>query len=214
MLIALVCLAQVGLGASSWRPLVFAHRGDTSVEPENTIAAIRAASGWADGVEFDVHLAPDGSWRLSHEPLLLGWEDLPTLPDAVAAAGELLIEIDLKEPSNKAHRLLAEWIVQAGIAGRTTVNVKSLSGARLVTSIAPAITIEAQSEWVPDALAAPEVDLVVVWGDDWRHALEARPRSEIVLFVNSIHEPGLSRWAEAVAAGIARYEADGPPNPR
>ena len=63
------------------------------------------------------------------------------------------------------------------------------------------------------ALTAPEVDLVAVWGDDWRHALEARPRSEIVLFVNSIHEPGLSRWAEAVAAGIARYEADGPPNP-
>jgi hypothetical protein len=131
----------------------------------------------------------------------------------VAAAGDLLLDIDLKEPSNAAHRRLAEWIAAAGIADHTTVNVKSLSGARLVASIAPGTTIEAQPDWVPEAVTAPEVDIVTVWGDDWRAILDTRPAAEVELFVNSIAEPGLDRWAEALASGIGRYLADGPPTP-
>jgi len=192
-------------------PLIFAHRGDTTAAPENTIASIRAARNWADGVEFDVHLAPDGTWRLSHPALQPDWRSLPTLEDAVAAAGTLLLDIDLKESSDAAHRALAEWIAKAGIAGRTTVNVKSLSGARLIVSIAPGTTIEAQPDWVPTAATAADVDIVLVWGDEWRDALLLRPAGEIGLFVNSIHEPGLTRWQEAVAAEIGRYLSDGPP---
>jgi hypothetical protein len=195
------------------RPLVFAHRGDSSAAPENSIAAIRAATEWADGVEIDVQWAPDGTWRLSHGELPPDWRSLPQLPDAVAAAGDLLIDIDLKEQANAAHRRLAEWIAAAGIAHRTTVNVKSLTGAELVAAIAPGTTIEAQPEWVPEALTAPDVNIVLVWGDEWRLALESRPAVEVALFVNSIHEPGLDRWLEALAARIGRYFADGPPAP-
>jgi hypothetical protein len=164
-------------------------------------------------VEFDVQWAPDGTWRLSHDALPPSWRSLPQLPEAVAAAGPLLIDIDLKEPSNAAHRRLAEWIAAAGIADRTTVNVKSRSGARIVTAIVPGVTIEAQPDWVPDAFVAPEADIVTVWGDDWRSVLASRPPAEVALLVNSIREPGLDRWAEAIAAGIARYYADGPPPP-
>jgi glycerophosphoryl diester phosphodiesterase len=215
--VGLLASVALVLGASCTarttpRPLVFAHRGDTTAAPENTVAAIRAATAWADGVEFDVHWAPDGTWRLSHDDLPPDWHSLPQLPDAVAAAGDLLIDIDLKEPSNAAHRRLAEWIVAAGIADRTTVNVKSIDGARLVASIAPGTTIEAQPDWISQALSAPDIDIVSVWGDEWRTALESRPASEVGLFVNSLAEPGGDRWAEAVAAGIGRYYADGPPH--
>jgi hypothetical protein len=211
-LIAAFCLPIAGSVRLAPRPLVFAHHGDTTVAPENTVAAIGAATEWADGVEFDVRWAPDGTWRLAHDPLPPSWWSLPQLPEAVAAAGDLLIDIDLKEPSDAAHRRLAEWIAAAGIAKRTTVNVKSLSGARIVASIVPSATIEAQPDWVPEAFVAPEVEVVTVWGDDWRSVLGSRPPAEVAIFVNSIHEPGLNRWAEALAAGIARYYADGPPH--
>jgi glycerophosphoryl diester phosphodiesterase len=197
--------------ASAPGPLVFAHRGDTSAAAGNSIAAIRAAAAWADGVEFDVHWAPDGTWRVSHADLPSEWVSLPQLAEAVAAAGDLLIDIDLKEPSNAAHRRLAEWIAAAGIADRTTVNVKSIGGARIVAAIAPAVTVEAQVDWVADAFTAPEIDIVLASGDDWRDALASRPASEVALFVNAITEPGVDRWAEALAAGIGRYYADGPP---
>ncbi len=193
-------------------PLIFAHRGDTTAAPENTVAAIRAATTWADGVEFDVHLAPDGTWRLSHDELPAAWQTLPTISDAVAAAGDLLLEIDLKDFTDDAHRRLAEWIAAAGIAGRTTVNVKSLSGARILASVVPAASIEAQPEWVPEAATAADIDSVAVWGSDWRAILSLRPASQVTLFVNSIHEPGITRWAEAVEERIGRYMADGPPD--
>ena len=212
--LALVMVLVAGASCSARtapRSLVFAHRGDTSAASENSLAAIRAATGWADGVEFDVHWAPDGTWRLFHDDLPREWRSLPQLAEAVAAAVDLLIDIDLKEPSNAAHRRLAEWIATAGIANRTTVNVKSLVGARLVTSIAPGTTIEAQPDWVPEAVTAPEVDIVAVWGDDWRVVLDTRPAAEVALFVNSVAEPNVDRWAEALAAGIGRYLADGPP---
>ena len=212
LVLVLVLITGSSCSASAApKPLVFAHRGDTSAAAENSIAAIRAATAWAEGVEFDVHWAPDGTWRLSHDDLPSEWRSLPQLADAVAAAGDLLIDIDLKEPSNAAHRRLAEWIAVAGIAKRTTVNVKSRAGARLMASIAPGTTIEAQPDWVPDAVTAPEVDIVAVWGDDWRTVLETRPAAEVALFVNSVAEPDVDRWAEALAAGIGRYFADGPP---
>jgi len=43
------------------RPLIIAHRGASSVAPENTLAAFREAVRMgADGVELDVHLSADG----------------------------------------------------------------------------------------------------------------------------------------------------------
>jgi len=216
VLALIVSLGLAGLlagsaGPAALTPLIFAHRGDTTAAAENTIAAIAAAAAWADGVEFDIRLAPDGTWRLSHDALPPDWEALPTLPDAVAAAGDLLLEIDLKEASDEAHQQLAEWIAAAGIAERVTVNVKSISGARIVTSIVPSVTIEAQPEWVPAAFTAREVDLVLVWGKEWRSVLEFRSPAAVALFVNSTYEPPIDRWADAVASGISRYLADGNP---
>ncbi|MFD1426751.1 glycerophosphoryl diester phosphodiesterase [Kroppenstedtia sanguinis] len=47
---------------------IFAHRGFSSVAPENTMAAFReAAQAGADGLELDVHLTKDGEVVVIHD---------------------------------------------------------------------------------------------------------------------------------------------------
>lgn len=70
------------------KPLVIAHRGASSVELENSLAAFRAAAGQgADAVELDVHATIDGELVVHHDPSVLGlpiaqarWRDLAALP--------------------------------------------------------------------------------------------------------------------------------------
>jgi hypothetical protein len=213
VVVGLVILVAAVAGSSGPHAatLVFAHRGDTSAAPENTVDAIAAAVPWADGVEFDIWLAADGTFRLRHDPLPDAYEALPTLDAAIGAAGDLLLDIDLKDDRAIAAEALGAWIAANRIGERTSVNVKSIEAARILVRLVPQITIEAQPEWVPTAVSAPEVQIVVIWGENWRDVLNERPPSQVGLFVNSIHEPGLSRYAEAVAAGIFKYYADGPP---
>jgi glycerophosphoryl diester phosphodiesterase len=53
------------------RPLVFAHRGASTVAPENTLAAFdRGIAAGADGLELDVHLSRDGIVVVHHDPRL------------------------------------------------------------------------------------------------------------------------------------------------
>ena len=53
------------------RPLIVAHRGSSSLAPENTLAAFkRAVDDGADGIEFDVRLAKDGVAVVFHDPTL------------------------------------------------------------------------------------------------------------------------------------------------
>lgn len=53
------------------RPLVIAHRGDTSAAPENTLAAFAAAiDAGADGIELDVHPSRDGALVVHHDHYL------------------------------------------------------------------------------------------------------------------------------------------------
>ena len=53
---------------STKQPLVIAHRGSSSVAPENTLAAFaQAIADGADGIEFDVQLAKDGVPVVIHD---------------------------------------------------------------------------------------------------------------------------------------------------
>jgi glycerophosphoryl diester phosphodiesterase len=53
------------------RPLIFGHRGASSLCPENTMAAFqKAAEVGADGVELDVHLSRDGRLVVCHDETL------------------------------------------------------------------------------------------------------------------------------------------------
>jgi glycerophosphoryl diester phosphodiesterase len=52
-------------------PLVYAHRGGSTLRPENTIAAFdHGLSLGADGLEFDVHLSRDGVVVVHHDRTL------------------------------------------------------------------------------------------------------------------------------------------------
>src|ERR1041384_6906814 len=56
------------LSANPKQPLIIAHRGSSSVAPENTLAAFaQAIADRADGIEFDVQLAKDGVPVIIHD---------------------------------------------------------------------------------------------------------------------------------------------------
>ncbi len=53
---------------SSQKPLLVAHRGFSSVRPENTHSAFHAAvDAGFDGYEFDLHTTKDGEWVVIHD---------------------------------------------------------------------------------------------------------------------------------------------------
>jgi glycerophosphoryl diester phosphodiesterase len=60
-----------GLDVESREPLIIAHRGASTLAPENTLAAFRRAlDDGADGFEFDVRLASDGVPVVIHDATL------------------------------------------------------------------------------------------------------------------------------------------------
>jgi glycerophosphoryl diester phosphodiesterase len=97
-------------------PLIIAHRGASAAEPENSLAAFRAAVRLgADGIELDVHDTIDGVLVVHHDPQLGGrairdmcaadlpactlpnGELVPTLPQALAAIGrDCLVFVEVK----------------------------------------------------------------------------------------------------------------------
>ncbi len=64
-------MSRVPLLPSFTRPLIFAHRGCSSLAPENTMAAFRLAeTQGSPGIELDVHLSADGQLIVIHDDTL------------------------------------------------------------------------------------------------------------------------------------------------
>jgi glycerophosphoryl diester phosphodiesterase len=60
------------------KPLVIAHRGASSSELENSLAAFRAAAPQgADGIELDVHATADGELIVHHDETIAGIHHIP-----------------------------------------------------------------------------------------------------------------------------------------
>ncbi len=101
------------------RPRVWAHRGDSAHEPENTMAAFeRARRAGADGIELDVMLDRDGTVVVFHDDTLdrligrpgrmedlstaerqalrVGGQPVPTLAEVLDALGELEVDVEIK----------------------------------------------------------------------------------------------------------------------
>ena len=112
-------------GAHLWRrdrPRVWAHRGASALATENTIAAFElAVAHGADGIELDVLTCATGEVVVFHDDDLrrladrpetiasMAWAELatielagghriPTLEDALIAAGTLAVNVELKSP--------------------------------------------------------------------------------------------------------------------
>jgi glycerophosphoryl diester phosphodiesterase len=107
------------------RPLVIAHRGASSVELENSLAAFKAAAPQgADGVELDIHSTADGALIVHHDETIDGThiakstaqaiaalrlkngEPVPTLGEALTAIAprlQVFIEVKTLDPRWDAH---------------------------------------------------------------------------------------------------------------
>jgi glycerophosphoryl diester phosphodiesterase len=109
--------------------LVYAHRGASAAEPENTVAAFRAAARMgADGVELDVRRTADGQAAVVHDatladgrpvanvPLAEVPPDAPLLPDALDACAGLVVNVEVKnapwDPDFDPDEELAELVVR------------------------------------------------------------------------------------------------------
>lgn len=79
---------------------IVAHRGASSETAENTLEAFeRAIEIGADGIEFDVRRAPDGSLVISHDPVGEQWHHLPALEDVLRLTQDRIqLDVELKEP--------------------------------------------------------------------------------------------------------------------
>jgi glycerophosphoryl diester phosphodiesterase len=81
-------------------PLIVAHRGASSEEPENTLAAFsKAIEVGAEMIEFDVRRASDGRLVISHDPVRGLGSGLPTLEETLRLTqGRIQLDVELKEP--------------------------------------------------------------------------------------------------------------------
>ncbi|MCE1196954.1 glycerophosphodiester phosphodiesterase [bacterium] len=113
------------------RPLAFAHRGLSSIYPENTMAAYRAARD-ADipGIELDVHLTADKKLAVFHDDTTA--RIVPGLPPLRLEESDYaaLAALDIgswKDPAFSSERmpLLDEVLAEFGAAQYFDIEIKS-----------------------------------------------------------------------------------------
>ena len=142
------------------RPLVLAHRGDSSHAPENTLeAAGLGRRAGADAWEFDVRLTRDGVPILLHDPSLLRTTDVARAypDDPRADLGYLAAELTLGE----IRRLDAgSWFVDPAGGPRSATGFGTLgrlgparragfaSGRVCVPTLEEALTLTADLDWL------------------------------------------------------------------
>ncbi|MGH7537709.1 MAG: glycerophosphodiester phosphodiesterase [Gemmatimonadales bacterium] len=109
------------------RPLVIAHRGASSVEYENSLAAFRAAGRLgADGVELDIHATADGALIVHHDDTIASVHIPSASVDQLRA---------VRLPDNQPPPLLEEALAAIDPRLRVYVELKTLpatSDARLL----------------------------------------------------------------------------------
>lgn len=139
---------------------VIAHRGASAVAPENSLEAFcEARRLGADGIELDVRRSADDALVVHHDatigdrgpvvtlnvthlPL-----DVPLLEPAIAAAGDLLVNIELKDlpgepgydPGQRLAALVAGFVVERGLATRVIVSSFDLAAIDLIRRVESAI---------------------------------------------------------------------------
>jgi glycerophosphoryl diester phosphodiesterase len=140
--------------------LVFAHRGASTAEQENTVAAFRTAGRMgADGVELDVRRTADGGAAVVHDaalsdgrpvvevPLAEVPREVPRLDEALDACAGLVVNVEVKnapwDADFDADERLAELVVRtlAERDGRDRVLVSSFGEGAVarVRALAPSL---------------------------------------------------------------------------
>jgi glycerophosphoryl diester phosphodiesterase len=142
------------------RPLVVAHRGDSSHSPENTLeAARRGREAGADAWELDVHLTRDGVPVVVHDESLRRTTDVSRrfAADPRGDLGFLVAHFDLDEVRSLD---AGSWFVAPGGGPRTAAGFGMLdrlgpgdrarfaSGAVRVPTLAEALELTAALDWI------------------------------------------------------------------
>ncbi|MFF9866778.1 glycerophosphodiester phosphodiesterase [Streptomyces sp. NPDC013953] len=208
------------------RPVtVVAHRGDPYRVRENTLASVRSAlARGADAVEIDVRLTRDGVPVLLHDdslkrlwgidrPLarlslaelrgLTGEEGVPTLRDALGAAGPHRVMIDLPGATEASVRTVVGTVHECGAADRVYY-CSSAAAMLLVRAADPAAEIALT--WT--TLAPPRPVLLDAVAPRWlnyRFGLVGRALTE------RVHRDGLlvSAWTADTRRTMRRLVACG-----
>ncbi|MEE1756908.1 glycerophosphodiester phosphodiesterase [Streptomyces sp. SP18CS02] len=204
---------------------VVGHRGDPYRVRENTLASIRSALGrGADAVEVDVRLTRDGVPVLLHDeslkrlwraerPLaavdlaglreLTGPHGVPTLREALAAAGPHRVMIDLPGATERSVRAVVGTVHECG-AGDRVYYCSSAAAMLLVRAADPGAEIALT--WT--TLAPPRPVLLDAVAPRWlnyRFGLVSRELSE------RVHRDGMlvSAWTADTRRSMRRLIAHG-----
>ncbi len=113
-------------------PLVYAHRGDRSRAPDNTLKAYQlAVEAGADGIELDVRRTSDGELIMSHDDRYPGHapfvemtlaevrDALPHVPTLIetleAVPGHVWLNVEIKNFPDEADYDTTDWMVDKTI---------------------------------------------------------------------------------------------------
>lgn len=149
---------------------VYAHRGASAAERENTLVAFTTAVAMgADGVELDVRRTLDGALAVHHDARLgdgrlvceVAAVDLPahvpSLVEALAACGDLVVNVEIKnwprDPDHDPTLLLADRVAPlvAPMGDRVIVSSFNLADVDRVREIDPTIATGTLATFAPDA---------------------------------------------------------------
>ena len=149
---------------------IFAHRGASGVQQENTVAAFAAAVALgSDGIELDVRRTAGGALAVHHDAHLpdgrllceLAPADLPShipsLAEAIAACGDLVVNVEVKnwprDPDHDPTLAVAAAVAAlvAPLGERVLVSSFNLADVDRVRAIDPSIPTGTLAAFAPDA---------------------------------------------------------------
>jgi glycerophosphoryl diester phosphodiesterase len=146
-------------------PLVYAHRGDRSRAPDNTLDAYRlSVEAGADGIELDVRQTVDGALILVHDAVhghlppfaLMTFDDVRRSEPSIPTLGEMLAEVprhvflnvEIKHSIHEPGFSPDRRVVEATLAEIATVD----DTARILISSFDPDVVRRSAELAPDVL--------------------------------------------------------------
>jgi glycerophosphoryl diester phosphodiesterase len=195
--------------------LIIAHRGASQAEPENTVAAFRAAArAGADGVELDVRRTADDHLVVHHDAVLADGRPLRTVPSAELAAQiptldaaldaceGMFVNVEIKNDPDEPDFDGSEWVAHrlcALLARRRQARRWLISSFRYETvATCRVVAPWLRTAWLTEDCTQASIERTSAGRHDAIHPL-----------VSSLDEPGV-RAAHAAGLAVNTWTCDDP----